>query len=134
MRRRRYRFGRCKTRKKRMSVSAGRLRERVRFDRRPTVVDDGTGNTLGDWETYLGPVWAEIKPMRGGEVVQMARLTGTRAVEITIRSTDAARLLTTDDRAVNTQTGEIFAIRLIEDREMRKHFLNITCEAGVADG
>lgn len=108
--------------------------ERVRFDRRATVVDDGTGNTLGAWATYLGPIWAEIKPARGGEVVQMARLTGTRAVEILVRASTAARSLTTDDRAVNTKTGEIFNIRLIEDREMSNRFLNITAEGGVADG
>lgn len=113
---------------------AGRLKERVRFDRRATVADDGTGNTLGDWETYLGPVWAEIKPMRGGEVVQMARLSGTRGVEILIRSSIEARTLVTSDRAVNTRTGETFNIRLIENRDMRNRMLNIIAEGGVADG
>ncbi len=117
-----------------MTPSAGRLKERIRFDRRPTIADDGTGNTLGAWATYLGPVWAEIKPARGGEVIQMARLTGTRAIEILIRSTAIARALTTTDRAVNTRTGEVFNIRLIEDREMNRQFLNITAEGGVADG
>lgn len=117
-----------------MSISAGRLKERVRFDRRATVADDGTGNTLGDWETFLGPVWAEIKPARGGEVVQMARLTGTRAVEIVVRATADSRLLVSSDRAVDIRSGETFNIRLIEDREMNNRFLNITAEGGVADG
>lgn len=117
-----------------MTPSAGRLKERVRFDRRATIADDGTGNVLGDWETYLGPVWAEIKPARGGEVVQMARLQGLRAVEILIRSNSIARSLLTSDRAVNIFSGEIFNIRLIEDRDMGKQFLNITAESGGADG
>lgn len=117
-----------------MTFAASRLRERVRFDRRVNIPDDGTGNTLGDWAVLFGPVWAEIKPFRGGEQIQMNRLTGTRAVEITIRQSGAARTLQTSDRAVNSETGEIFNIRLIEDREMRGDFFNITAEAGVADG
>lgn len=117
-----------------MTFLASRLRERVRFDRRPEIADDGTGNTLGDWEAFLGPVWAEIKPFRGGEQIQMNRLTGTRAVEITIRQGVLARQLRPSDRAVNVNNGEVFNIRLIEDREMRGDFFNLTCEAGVADG
>ena len=114
--------------------SGGRLRERVRFDRRAEY-DDGAGNMQAGWST-LGEVPAEIKPVRGGEALLAGKLAGKVPAEITVRWSRALGAgdlrLTTDDRAVDARTGDAYQIRAIENRDMRRQWLTLTCEAGVA--
>ncbi len=111
-------------------MSAGRLRERVRLERR-TTAPDGYGNTTAAWAEIV-TVWGEIKPLRHGETVLAARLQGTGVVEILIRwSTDVADL-SADDRAVDARAGTVYNIRAVENRDMRKRFLTLTAERGVA--
>ena len=115
-------------------MSAGRLRERVRFERR-LPADDSLGNTEGDWAAILSPFFAaEIRPLRGDEEVLAARLQGVALVEIRIYSTDETRQLQVSDRCHDLRNGTVYNIRSIENRDLRNEFLTITAQRGVAHG
>jgi SPP1 family predicted phage head-tail adaptor len=96
------------------------------------MIDDGYGNTVsGDWAT--GPtVGARIKPLRGGEAVQAARLAGKQPLLITIRYSSATAAITTDWRARNARTGALYNIRSVMNPDERKRFLDLEVEMGVA--
>jgi head-tail adaptor len=89
-------------------MSASELRDKVAFDKR-TTTDDGYGNVDGAWqEQFLEP--ARIRPLRGGEGVQAARLSGTQPVIITVRSSARTRQVTSSWRIRDARTGDIYAI------------------------
>lgn len=118
-----------------MARRAGQLRERVYFERREDA-DDGYGTEEGTfarlYPAVSGSVAAEIMPVRGREQVLAARLTGTTVYEITVRWCTALAGLKEDDRCVNDRTGEIYNIRAIVNPDMKRRWLALTCEAGVA--
>lgn len=113
-------------------TSAGDLRERVGFYRRE-IEDDGAGNVQGAFGTAPAfVVWAQVRPRLGGEGVFAARLQGKNAVNITVRRSASTLLVTTDWIAKNEQSGEVFNIRSIIDPDMKRVFLEMLCEKGVA--
>ncbi|WP_226576665.1 head-tail adaptor protein [Acuticoccus sediminis] len=112
------------------------LRETVRIERRGSA-GDGYGNVTAGWETLVPIVYAEVKPMRGREEVLAGKLAGTAPLEVRFRwrpdlALGAAKL-TTDDRLVNVTTGDTYNIRSIENPDMKRQWLLLTCETGVAD-
>lgn len=113
----------------------GHMRERVRFDRRGEVADDGYGNETGEFEP-IATVAAAIFPMKGSEPVLAGRLQGRVPVEIVIRWSDALGdgpdRLTPNDIVTNVRNGDVFNIRAIENRDMKRQWLTITAEGGVA--
>lgn len=110
-------------------MSAGELRERVRFERRVTV-SDGYGNEQGDWIQEL-TVAARIQPLRGSESVMAARLQGVQPVLIVVRASSASRAIKTDWRAVDARSGVAYAIKTATLRE-GGDYIDLLCEAGVA--
>lgn len=118
-----------------MAKRAGQLRERVYFQRRGTT-DDGYGNEEGAFERFYpagsGSVSAEIMPVRGGEQILAARLTGTTMFEVTLRWCSGLANLQADDRCINARTGEVYNIRSIVNPDMKSRWLALTCELGVA--
>ena len=110
-------------------MSAGELRERVRFERRVETTD-GYGNTKGQWLPQL-TVAARIQPLRGSEAVMASRLQGVQPVLIVIRSSAAARGIAPDWRAVDARTGREYAIRTAQLRETAD-YVDLLCEAGPA--
>lgn len=115
-------------------AGAGQLRERVRFQRRRPETDR-FGNVEREWAT-LAERWAQIKPMKGSEQIVAGKLEGRAPVEIMVRWDTllggGASALTTDDRVVHVATGTAYNVRAIENRDMRRRYLTITAEAGVA--
>jgi len=114
-------------------MAAARLRHSVRFERRATDPDE-FGNDMGDWQPRISPIWAEVKPLRGGEEVLSAKLQGRAIYELLVRSSSETRTINVGDRAINARTGEAFNIRSVENRDMRNKFLTLTCETGTATG
>ena len=112
-------------------MAAGTLRERVRFETRGTGSADDFGNVSEDWATVL-TVWGQIKPSRGNEEVLATKLQGVSPVEIRVRWSSNLANLTASDRAVNDRTGAIYNIRSVENPDMRRKYLTIYAEAGVA--
>ena len=141
--------------------SAGALRDRIRIERRGALgqtpsppwsendvawdaqqaawQDDGEGDGAGnyetDWRTLITSIHAAIEPRRGGETVVAGRLQGVSAFDIWVRCTPETRAITVGDRVVDARNGaRIFAIRFVENLDLRGRFLLLQCEAGVADG
>ncbi|MGO7185294.1 head-tail adaptor protein [Rhizobium brockwellii] len=111
---------------------AGKLREKLLFQRR-AIVDDGMGNEQsGDWETKFTAA-AELIPLRGGEPVLAARLSGVQPYIIRIRSCAAAREVTTAWRAVDArQQSKTFNITAAVDPDNKNAWLDIMATQGVA--
>ncbi len=112
-------------------MNAGLMTERFAFDKRNTVKDD-YGNEQGEWvEQHL--CWTRRQFLRGGEDVIAARLEGRQPALLTIRSSVMAQQITTDWRARDTRTGDLYNIREVKLTEDRAH-LEILAERGVASG
>lgn len=114
-------------------MSAGELREELRFERRATTPDDGYGNVEGHWEE-LYCCRARVRPDRGGEEVLARRLSGVTSYRIRIRSCRDARMIGTDCRAVDTRSGAVFNLTSIINADERDRYLDITATQGVAHG
>lgn len=110
-------------------MNAGRLNKRVAFER-PLETSNGAGGTIEGWAPEF-TVWAVYRRLRGGETVQAARLAGSQPTVITVRSSVQARRVTTDWRARDERTGEVFNLRAIVETDDRS-MLEITAESGVA--
>lgn len=114
-------------------AGAGELRERLSFQRR-LAVDDGYGNPVsGDW-TEQFTCAARIQPLKGGEGVQAARLSGTQPVILAIRLSVAARQVTTSWRAVDVRRGTIYNLTSLANMDERGAMLEILAVSGEADG
>ncbi len=114
---------------------AGAMRESVVIERR-AATDDGYGNTVsGDFERYwpaTGGIAAQVIPLRGGEAVQAARLSGSVTFEVIVRNAAGLADMTTADRVRDLRSGAIYNIRAIVNPDQRGAWLHMTCERGVA--
>jgi SPP1 family predicted phage head-tail adaptor len=113
------------------ACSAGRLRERIRFDRREVDVD-GLGNP-GDWQPLCGPFSARLRPINGKEVVLAGKLAGVQPYEIVVRFCVATAAVTPADRAVDVRTGRTFNITAVQDPTERRQWLSMLVKAGDAE-
>lgn len=89
-------------------MQPGAMRERVRFDPRTL---DGNGRPLGPWDTSGQPVAAHLKYLTSGEPVMQARLNGIQTVVITVRDSQASRLITNAWRAYDTRASVAYDIK-----------------------
>ncbi len=113
--------------------SAGDLYERVGFEARLSENPDSPidyGNTEFDWVEQFA-VRAQFIHLRGGEDVMAARLEGRHTQVIRVRSSIATRTITTDFRAVDKRTGDIFNIRDVT-HDVGRQFIDLLAERGVA--
>ena len=111
-------------------MEAGRLTERMRFEKRASIARDGYGNFEGDWQAQF-TVAAQRQMLRGGETVIAARLNGRQPAILTIRRSAQSETITTDWRAVDTRAGDVWNIRSISPSEDRASF-DLLVERGVA--
>jgi head-tail adaptor len=117
--------------------SAGELRDRVRFEVRDRASANVGGVVRGkSWTPIPGEQRAKVKPLRGGEAVQAARLAGRDMVEIWLRGCDAVRAVTSDMRVVDARnaarTWNITAPP--QNPDGRGQWYVITAEQGGSDG
>jgi head-tail adaptor len=110
-------------------TGAGRLDQRIAFDQR-VEFDDGSGNTVGDWETQFA-VAGEIVWQRGGEAVMAARLAERQPLTIRVRKSSDTIRIAPAWRARNIRSGEEFQIRTVTPDNSRA-MIELLCEAGVA--
>lgn len=109
-------------------IGAGMLDRRVAFDA-PSSAANGQGGTISGWAEQM-QVSANFRFLRGGEVVQSARLEGRQPVVVTIRSSAAAKLITPEWRMRDLRTGTIYAIRTCPPPGL-EGIIELTCESGV---
>ncbi len=110
-----------------MSLSAGRLRQRVTIQS-PVGTPDGGGGNVRTWSSVT-TVGAEVLPVNGGEAFRAGIANATQFYRVTIRFredvTPIHRLL---------WKGTPLNIRTIGDPTNRREELLITAESGVASG
>ncbi|MBB6224564.1 head-tail adaptor protein [Rhizobium leguminosarum] len=114
------------------SKGAGRLREKMFFQRRQ-LLDDGFGNEqAGDWETIFTSA-AGLTPLKGSEPVIASRLSGVQPFVLRIRSCRAARDVTTAWRAVDVRNqSRIFNITSVANFDEKNAYLDMMAVQGVA--
>jgi head-tail adaptor len=114
----------------------GQLRHRIAFDARPKI-DDGAGNTDGDFEEQF-IVSAAVQAKFGGESVTASRLSGRQPFTITVRRSSLTRRITTDWRARDVRSSAdieqqtVYNIQSIADLDDQREWLELLCETGVA--
>lgn len=113
-------------------VPASRLRARMTFQARTAPSSDDFGNEITGGFADQFTRWAQIRPLKGGEGVQGARLQGTQPALVIVRRDSQTATITPDWRAVDAHSGRIYAIRTAEDMEQRGEHITCMCEAGVA--
>ncbi|MBN9018727.1 MAG: phage head closure protein [Rhizobiales bacterium] len=111
-------------------TGAGDLNWRMRFES-PQRGSDGAGGSYVGWQPEF-TVWAELYNAGGSEAVMAARLEGRTLVRVRIRWSDQARRVGTDWRMIDARTGRIWNIREVDDVSEARHFVRLSCEAGVA--
>lgn len=110
---------------------AGDLSWRLRFEA-PAYGSDGGGG-VHDGFVPRFTVWAELFNAGGSEAVMAARLEGRGLARCRIRVSSAARTITTDWRAVDARSGEVWNIREVDAiSEVSRGFLLLALEKGVA--
>lgn len=112
----------------------GDFRERVRFERRSIIGDDGYGNRIDGWAALYGPVAARIDPGIGAEDVLSGRPVGVQPATITIRWSSAAAGIQPQDRVVDERLGRTWNVAGIANEDQRRGYLVIAASAGAADG
>lgn len=110
-------------------MRAGELRERFEFQER-VAASDGYGNEQGAWAARYECA-GRRQMLRGGESVMASRLEGRSPAIITIRANSMARAITTDWRARDIRSEELWNIRSISPSEKRD-YLDLLVEKGVA--
>lgn len=109
-----------------MKMHAGRLDRRASFWS-PALISGQGGEQQSGWMQEM-TVWANVRWLRGAEVVIAARLAGRQPAVITIRKSDVASEITTDWKMV--LAGADYAIRAIVPTEDRR-WIEVTVEGGV---
>lgn len=119
-----------------MFPGSGEMTERIRFERRCEVPDDGTGNVEADTWTPFATVWAKVLPLPvsalAAERVLAGRLTGTALYTIVVGYSGMTKDITAADRAVDIRSGTVYNVRSAVDIDGRKAFLTLDVERGVA--
>lgn len=112
-------------------MNAGKLFFSLRFES-PSSIDDGAGNYSDDWTPEFTNR-AGIKPLKGGESIIAARLSGTQPVIITVRRTPRTLDIKPEWRAVDARSGEIYQLKAPPaDMTGERMYLDILAEQGVA--
>jgi hypothetical protein len=118
---------------------SGDLRYSVGFYQRSALSNSPPdyGNTEDNFPATANfIVAANITPKLGGETVLAARLTGRGIVNITVRQSTNTRMVTTDWKAKDERSGEVYNIRSVIDPmgETSRHgfYFEMLCEKGVA--
>lgn len=112
----------------RAAPSAGRLIERVSFQRRDDL-DDGAGNTVGAW-TPVFERSAQFVMRPGSEEFTAARLEGRQPVTIIVRFDSQTSAVDGSWRIVDVRSGKTYAVRSGEDMDRRRQWMSFVCEGG----
>lgn len=127
-----------------MSLEAGKLRHRVRIERRDYVLDSNgdpwqdpqTGATIRQW-TEVATVWADVDAVSAREFMQSKATQGEISARIVIRTPMDFEIDPTM-RIVHTRIGRpdvIYNIHgALPDQDSGMEYLTIPVSAGVNDG
>lgn len=105
-------------------IDPSRLRNQIAIASNKTSGQDGFGQPVNTWTTYL-TTWAEIKQLSGQELYQGNEFTSAAQVRITIRSPWPQATINVGDR-IFYQT-HCYVIQIINDIEMRNLVMELAC-------
>ncbi|MCO7728371.1 phage head closure protein [Brucella intermedia] len=111
-------------------ITANALRDRVSLEKREEV-DDGYGNTYGQWVPQFERD-ACILLAKGGETVIAARLQSVQPALIIVRYDVETATINAAWRLIEIRSGTAYNIRTVADMERRSRFITMLCESGVA--
>lgn len=117
-------------------MRAGQLRERFRFEKRNLAEEpgDGYGNLVEGW-IYQFSAWGGLTPLRRGETVIAARLSGVQPYVLAMRASSDTRRVTTEWRVQHISTGRFYNIKTVEPSADHASIDCLLEEAtGAADG
>lgn len=117
-------------------MKAGELRERFSFDKRTVSTEpgDGYGNLLQGW-TYQFSAWGGLVPLRRGESVIAARMSGNQPYILTLRRSSQSEQITTNWRCRHIASGKIYNIQTVEPSPDKASIDCMLMEVdGTADG
>lgn len=113
-------------------MSAGELREKLSFEARISSDDEYGNPTAGEF-TEQFEVSARIQPLKGGEGVIAARLTGVQPVIIRVRYSSDTAMIEAGWRAIDTRNNKVYAITAPPiNVDERRRYLDILATLGVA--
>lgn len=113
-------------------TGAGSMREKLHFQRRG-VLDDGYGNeTAGPFETVFTDA-AEVIPLKGGDNVQGARLTGVQPFIVRVHGSARTRAVGAEWQIVDARSGAVYAITAPPiNPDQKNAYIDIMATMGVA--
>lgn len=112
-----------------MALAAGKLRHRVKIQKRTDTRDAQTGDVKVSWQD-LATVWAAVEPLSVREFIAGQATQSQITARITIRYRDdvtAAMRIIHRDRIYNPQGW-------LADQESGLEYLTAPCSEGVNDG
>jgi SPP1 family predicted phage head-tail adaptor len=117
-----------------MTIEAGRLRHRVKIQRRVDEQNETTGEMSVTWQN-VAPVWAAIEPLSAREFIQSQSTQAQIVARVVIRYRDG---IDASMRLVHSRTGRpdvIYNIHgVLPDLDSGLDYLTLPCSAGVNDG
>lgn len=120
-----------------MTLSAGRLRHRVRIERLIVVLDsDGeviqdpnTGEVLRQW-ILLGEAWAAVEPISAREFIQSQETQSKVEARIIIRRQDY--IVDAADRVIHgVRVYNVAGV--LEDKDSGLEYVTLPCSRGVSN-
>lgn len=112
-------------------TDAGDLRRRLTFASRGTSAANADGVVETPFVDHF-TVSAAVRPKFGGEEIIAARMAGRNIATITVRMNVTTLAITTDWKATDVASGEIWNVRSPPiDPDQDGHFLEMLAEKGV---
>lgn len=111
-------------------ISAPSLYYKVHCQKR-VALDDGMGNTVGDFATEFSVRAAFTHLRTGGETVMASRLENKHPMIVTLRSSTQTRQINADWQLVDARDNSVWAVRDVTP-ETDRQWISLLCERGVA--
>ncbi|HEY1399821.1 phage head closure protein [Roseateles sp.] len=113
--------------------SAGQLTQKVQFEVRSSV-EDALGEVSGEWVNDGLPVWARVKPLRGGERIQAGALQQPVDTLVVVRFSSSRTDLDIMARNLRIRwKGRVLGITAAVLAEGGREWIEIQCSTGAAD-
>lgn len=112
-----------------MKSGGGELRRRIAFHVRQAIPDN-RGNYEGAWEEKFR-AYAKVTPLKGGEEVLGARLSGVQPVIIRVRYSSSTKFVQPHWKAIDTRSGAVYNVTSVANLDEKNIYLDFMATTGV---
>ena len=109
----------------------GRLRHVVTIEQQASATEDDYGGRTPVWTDYAASIWAQVRPVGGGEFFQGQKVTADTTHVVTVRYMAATTNAVTPTMRVNFGGRLLYVTRIIHVDE-REEWLLLHCEERVS--